>query len=422
MRSSGLVSFLALVALATGSPISHVRRASSLIPTPPPACVGKVSSVASSNTTTLDPPSASNTTTLDPSAASNTTTLDPSSASNVTSSANTTTTTTCLFPASALPNLANATDITNSTLGGNCTNVSNSTSLSGSGNSTDLTPPSDTDTSNTSDSSDSSDSNDSGDSSTSDDTSDTNDSSDTSDSNDSGADTSDTDTADDSTPPPPPPPPPSSSGSSESDGGSAGILDPSSGELTADTSDPDGRRRRSFVPRWLRTHVPHSSRSSMYRRIAQDDLPAVAQNWQDLCLASGGDIFTNDPCVQLAGVAGINALLATGGVCDQQDNADSMIDFAKSTGVTNGPALIAAAVAYRKHPRNAEDIGGGVVPSTFYCTKAPRNQELVGVFNDQLPGVDPGLFGGPNADIVAFGEDGTCPAGQTPDVSTCSCT
>jgi hypothetical protein len=123
-------------------------------------------------------------------------------------------------------------------------------------------------------------------------------------------------------------------------------------------------------------------------------------------LASGGDIFTGNPCVNLAGVAGINALLSTlstGGVGDQRDNADKMIDFSKSPGVKNQDALIAAAIAYRKHPRNAEDIGGGVIPSIPYCTKQPRNQELVGVVNEQLSGVNPGLFGGPNSPVVAFG-------------------
>jgi hypothetical protein len=80
-----------------------------------------------------------------------------------------------------------------------------------------------------------------------------------------------------------------------------------------------------------------------------------------------------------------------------------MIDFAKSPGVTNEAALIAAAIAYRQHPRNADDIGEGIVPSTPYCTKQPRNQELVGIVNEQLPGVNPGLFGGPNSPIVAFG-------------------
>ena len=115
----------------------------------------------------------------------------------------------------------------------------------------------------------------------------------------------------------------------------------------------------------------------------------------------------------------------------------------KSLGIANSDALIAAAIAYRQHPRNADDIGGGVVPSTPYCTEPPRNPELVGIANEQLPGVDPGLYGGPNAPMVAFGEGiyqikilqsvfqrltapfvygTTCPAGMTPDVPTCPCT
>jgi len=161
---------------------------------------------------------------------------------------------------------------------------------------------------------------------------------------------------------------------------------------------------------------------SIAKRIAQSDIPAVAQSWQDLCVVSGGDIVTNDPCVRLAGIDGINALLAGADPCAQQDNADSMIDFAKSPGIKNRQALIDNAVKYRAHPRNALDIGGGLVPSTLYCTRAPRNNELVGVVNAQLPGVDPGLFGGPKAPVVAFGAPGTCPFGQNPDVATCTCT
>jgi hypothetical protein len=107
--------------------------------------------------------------------------------------------------------------------------------------------------------------------------------------------------------------------------------------------------------------------------------------------------------VNLAGIDGINGLLSTADVCDQQNNADNMIDFANSPGVTNQADLIAAAIAYRQHPRNADDIGGGIIPSTPYCTTPPRNQELVGIYQSQLQGVNPGLFGGPNGPIVAFG-------------------
>jgi hypothetical protein len=141
----------------------------------------------------------------------------------------------------------------------------------------------------------------------------------------------------------------------------------------------------------------------LLKRIAQTDLGQVAQSWQNLCVKSGGKRDpANDPCVVLAGVNGINSLLAGAGACAQQDNADAMIDFAKSPGITNKQALIDNAIAYRKHPRNALDIGG-TVPSTPFCEKAPRNPELKGVVNAQLSGVNPGLFGGPNFAIVPFG-------------------
>ncbi|KAK7693777.1 hypothetical protein QCA50_003349 [Cerrena zonata] len=162
------------------------------------------------------------------------------------------------------------------------------------------------------------------------------------------------------------------------------------------------------------------SESAISKRIAQNDLGAVAQSWQDLCLKSGGDIQTNQPCVKLAGIDGINALLANADPCAQQDNADAMIDFAKSKGVTNKDALIANAIAYGKHPRNALNING-VVPSTPFCQKAPKNAELKGVTHAQLDGVNPGLFGSPALGIFAFGDPRTCPFGQKPDVNTCSC-
>ncbi|KAH9989082.1 hypothetical protein BJV74DRAFT_458223 [Russula compacta] len=157
------------------------------------------------------------------------------------------------------------------------------------------------------------------------------------------------------------------------------------------------------------------------KRIAQTDLPQVAQSWQTLCEQSGGARPANDdPCVVLAGQNGIGALLANADACAQQDNADAMVDFAKQPGIKNEQALIANAVAYRKHPRNALDIGG-VVPSTLFCQKAPRNAELSGVANGQLDGVNPGLFGSTSTGVVAFGAPGTCPFGKTADVATCSC-
>jgi len=159
----------------------------------------------------------------------------------------------------------------------------------------------------------------------------------------------------------------------------------------------------------------------LLKRIAQTDLGQVAQSWQNLCVQSGGKRDpNNDPCVQLAGIKGISALLANADPCAQQVNADAMVDFAKQPGITNKQALIDNAIAYRKHPRNALNING-VVPSTLFCEQAPRNPELKGVVNAQLAGVNPGLFGSPSAGVVAFGAPGTCPFGQNPDVSTCTC-
>lgn len=106
--------------------------------------------------------------------------------------------------------------------------------------------------------------------------------------------------------------------------------------------------------------------------------------------------------MNLAGVDGINALLADADPCAQQDNADAMIAFARSLGVNNTDELIANAIAYRQHPRNTMNILG-VVPSTIYCQKAPESPELVGIVNAQLDDADPGLFGSPSIPIMPFG-------------------
>ncbi|KAI0333498.1 hypothetical protein GY45DRAFT_1296863 [Cubamyces sp. BRFM 1775] len=163
-----------------------------------------------------------------------------------------------------------------------------------------------------------------------------------------------------------------------------------------------------------------SADAPLVRRIAQTDLPAVGSSWANLCRASGGDTTTGDPCDQLGPIGGINALLANADPCAQQDIADQMIDFAKSKGIKNKDALIQNAISYAKHPRNALNING-VVPSTPFCQKAPKNSELKGVAHAQLDGVDPGVFGAPNVALFAFGQPGSCPFGKTPDVNTCTC-
>jgi len=143
--------------------------------------------------------------------------------------------------------------------------------------------------------------------------------------------------------------------------------------------------------------------------------------WFDLCSSSGGDVFSDDsdPCFDY-GLDGYSALFADADVCAQQEIADSMISFAKSSHVTNSADIIQMAISYRKMPRQSEMLFG-FYPSTPYCTIAPINGELNGIWNEQPDGVSAGLFGGPNYPIVPFGESGSCPYGQVSDVSTCSC-
>ncbi|KAF4615194.1 hypothetical protein D9613_002617 [Agrocybe pediades] len=152
----------------------------------------------------------------------------------------------------------------------------------------------------------------------------------------------------------------------------------------------------------------------------EETVSSFVETWEDLCLVSGGDIYTHDPCTNFGGYYAIDALSEYADSCDQQVLADSMITFAKSSGIVNRDALINYAISFRRHPRHAVEILG-VVPSSLYCLTPPINEELVGVYNDQLEGVNPGLYGSPSAPIVPFGSEGTCPLGMTADVSSCGC-
>ncbi|KAF9477556.1 hypothetical protein BDN70DRAFT_896432 [Pholiota conissans] len=152
----------------------------------------------------------------------------------------------------------------------------------------------------------------------------------------------------------------------------------------------------------------------------EEEASTFVSTWETLCLNSGGDIFTDDPCTNLAGFNGIDALLETAGSCDQQFIADSMITFAKSKGIRNSDDLINFALSYRRHARNAVKILD-IIPSSLYCLEEPVNVELHGVYNEQLEGCDPGLFGSPTVSMVPFGSDGTCPFGMSADVDTCGC-
>jgi hypothetical protein len=88
-------------------------------------------------------------------------------------------------------------------------------------------------------------------------------------------------------------------------------------------------------------------------------------------VASGKPCDPNsDPCVVLAGIDGINARLAGMDTCMQQNNADTMVDFAKLHGINNKQALVENTITYCKHLPNALN-NGGIVPSTPFCKTVP---------------------------------------------------
>ena len=66
----------------------------------------------------------------------------------------------------------------------------------------------------------------------------------------------------------------------------------------------------------LSTRGISNDNNPLLKRIAQTDLPAVAQSWQNLCIVSGGARpANNDLCVQLAGINRIHALLVNADAC-----------------------------------------------------------------------------------------------------------
>ncbi|TFY66416.1 hypothetical protein EVG20_g4668 [Dentipellis fragilis] len=251
---------------------SYQLTSQSLIPTPPPASVGQISNSPLANTT-IQPDLSNSTTTTNTTYISNSTVL-----SNPTS-------TTFLDP-DDLPDFSNSTILSNSTSSLNSTDLDNSTrtiayaanstmpgtvlgistndNSTATGNSAGAAPGTSSDT--TSDS----------------------------DSNSASASVS-TDF-----------PNPTDS----SDLSSASLAPALPTPTSTNYNSP-----RAIVPKWLLMRVPK------FRRIAQSDLPAVPQSWQD-------------PCAQ-------------------QHNADAMVDFAKSAAVANHVALITNAIAYRQHLRNA---------------------------------------------------------------------
>ncbi|KAI9450954.1 proline-rich protein [Russula earlei] len=130
------------------------------------------------------------------------------------------------------------------------------------------------------------------------------------------------------------------------------------------------------------------------KRIAQVISDSTTK-WEAACDRDGGGQQCNPIAVNAFGT-----LLAAAGPCDQQDHADIMMDLSKKL---NSPDMIKFAQIFAQQPRNTPDS-----VSVQYCQKAPRNQELSGLFQCQFQGADPTRFTGG----LKVGDQGTIPFGQ----------
>jgi hypothetical protein len=132
------------------------------------------------------------------------------------------------------------------------------------------------------------------------------------------------------------------------------------------------------------------------KRIAQTIADSLTK-WQAACLAASN----NSPqCNELA-VPAFTTLLAASGPCDQQDNADKLMDFSKQQ---NSQEMIALAQVFCQQPRNSPNS-----VSVPYCQQAPKNPELNGLYQCQFKGDNPKVFVGG----LAVGAPGTIPFGMT---------
>ena len=140
-------------------------------------------------------------------------------------------------------------------------------------------------------------------------------------------------------------------------------------------------------------------------------------------MAAGG---TQDKCSGVA-VPAFTSLLADGGVCDQQNAADSMIDLAKQLG--NDPEMIRLAQLFVQQPRNSVSLivqflsrnwrlkGAIFQPTKLqvpYCQVAPKNVELNGLFHCQFAGSDFTAFSGDQSGNIPLGLAALNPAGSCP--------
>ncbi|KAI0782904.1 hypothetical protein C8Q75DRAFT_785857 [Abortiporus biennis] len=139
----------------------------------------------------------------------------------------------------------------------------------------------------------------------------------------------------------------------------------------------------------------------LQKRIAQV-IADSTHDWEQACLAAGGAQQCNP-----ISVAAFTTLLAAAGPCEQQDQADNMIDLAKQLG--NDAEMIRLAQLFVQQPRNAPD--SLQVP---YCQTAPRNAELNGLFHCQFAGSDFTKFSGDQTGNVPLGLTAVSPPGSCP--------
>jgi len=133
----------------------------------------------------------------------------------------------------------------------------------------------------------------------------------------------------------------------------------------------------------------------LQKRIAQT-IAASTTQWVQACLAAGG----GGQCNPLS-VAAFSTLLAAPGPCEQQNAADNMMTLAKT--LTNNTRLIALTQIFAQQPRNTPTS-----QSVPYCQQAPKNAELIGLFQCQFQGANPKVFVGG----LAIGQPGTIPFGR----------
>jgi len=135
-------------------------------------------------------------------------------------------------------------------------------------------------------------------------------------------------------------------------------------------------------------------------RIAQTIADSTAE-WEQACLKAGGALQCN-PQSQ----ASFMTLLAAADACDQQDEADKMIDLAKQ--LNNDADMIKLTQIFVQQPRNSPN--SVAIP---YCQKEARNSEIQGLFQCQFKGSNQEKF----ANGQSIGGTGTIPFGLKAQLS-----